>query len=119
MRRVLLPLGLLLMSAVVSAEEAVIAVFPFAPAIGDTQSLNPLFELEDQLNTVLLHHHSGELDGNEVGNGIAVIYMYGASALRLYESVKPVLANSQIITEGYVRVRFGPPGSTEVRYSIK
>ncbi|WKE65376.1 hypothetical protein PVT67_17185 [Gallaecimonas kandeliae] len=109
----------LLISTVVSAEEAVIVVFPFETSQGSgTASLERVFLLEDELEKAIRNAKAGELDGNEVGQGVAVIYMYGPSASVLYGAIRSVLEKSSLTQEGYVRVRFGPPGSKENRYKL-
>lgn len=50
-----------------------------------------LFELEDELADVLANSAQGELDGNEIGGGEYSIWMYGQSAQRLFEFIRPQL----------------------------
>lgn len=119
MSRVFGFLILILFSTVVFAEEAVIVVFPFANGDPDVSNdIKQVFALEDKLAIAIKKSGQGELDGNEVGQGEAIIYMYAPNASKLYESIKHVLAASPLTKQGYVRVRFGPPGATESRIEL-
>ncbi|PHV12242.1 hypothetical protein [Chitinimonas sp. BJB300] len=53
----------------------------------------------------------GEYDGHEVdANGATVhLYLYGPSADRLFETVKPILNSTEFVTNPTVKLRYGPP----------
>jgi len=64
------------------SEHCVKVLFPFEGA-----DLGPVFALEDELTAAIEQVHAGEFDGNEVGDGEAVLYMYGPDADALYAAV--------------------------------
>lgn len=96
------------------AEEAVIVQFPLSNSyIGTKQDLDQIVKLEKALETVIFHANAGEFDGNEIGQGECVLYMYGPDAKMLYNAILPVLEKSPLVKGGIVRIRFGPPGSKQ------
>jgi hypothetical protein len=97
------------------SEHCVKVTFPFQGT-----DLGPIFDLEDQLIAAIERNAAGEFDGNEVGDGEAVLYMYGPDADALYAAVAPILRNSLLARTGIVVRRYGPPedGTREVRQPI-
>ena len=71
--------------------------------------LDPIFELEDQLMEAIEQANVGELDGNEVGEGKAVIFMYGPDADALLHAILPALRASELVRDGFVLKQYGPP----------
>jgi hypothetical protein len=94
------------------SQHCVKVVLPFLGS-----DLSPLFRLEEQLMEAIKKSGAGEFDGNDVGQGQAVLYMYGPDADALYEAVAPVLHGSGLLKGGTVIRRYGPPaeGTREVR----
>ncbi len=90
---------------VTDGEHCVLVTFPF-----EGSDLAPLFTLEDALSAAILASGSGAFDGNEVGGGKAVLYMYGPDADALYAAIAPVLAAFPVAANGLVTRRYGPPG---------
>ena len=82
--------------------------------------LDPLFELEDQLEEAIQKAGVGELDGDEVGQGVAVIFMYGPDADALLHAILPVLRASELVRDGFVLKQYGPPedGVVEERVEL-
>jgi hypothetical protein len=97
------------------SEHCVQVIFPFEGA-----DLSPVFELEELLTAALKSRSAGEFDGNEVGGGKVVLYMYGPDADFLYEAVAPVLRGSAVVKGGTILRRYGPPadGVREVRTDL-
>jgi hypothetical protein len=85
----------------------------------DYECLDPLLELEGELERALAEHPVGELDGDDVGlnpagQPDATIYLYGPDADALYTVVLPVLYASPLTQSCQVTRTYGPPGdSTE------
>jgi hypothetical protein len=88
------------------SEHAVIVKFEY----GSTD-LDALFELEDQLESVLERGGAGEYDGHEIAvdGSDGLLYMYGPDADALFSAVKPTLINSTAIKNAVATLRYGPP----------
>ena len=86
------------------SEHCVQILFPFQGT-----DLSSVFELEEELTAAIEQRNAGEFDGNEVGGGQVVLYMYGPDADALYEAVAPVLRGSSLVKGGTVLRRYGPP----------
>jgi hypothetical protein len=97
------------------SDHCVKVTFPFQGT-----DLSPIFELEDQLISAIEKSAAGEFDGNEVGESVAVLYMYGPDADALCAAVSPILRNSPLARGGTIVRRYGPPGdgTREVRHLI-
>lgn len=101
------------------AEEAVIVHFPLSSSqMGTKQELDQIFKLETLLETAIIRNKAGEFDGNEIGQGECVLFMYGPDAKLLYKAISGVLENSLLVKGGIVRIRFGPPGSKEEKVKL-
>jgi hypothetical protein len=89
-----------------AAEQAVIVYFNYG-----IDGLDTLFELEEQLEEVITENELGEFDGNEVATDYSdgSIYMYGPSAEKLFEAIKPILEATPFMKGARVLLRFGPP----------
>lgn len=99
------------------SEHAVIVRFDYGQA-----DLSPLNELEDKLTAAIESAAVGEFDGNEVAidGSDGTLYMYGPSADRLFEVVRPVLASATCIRNAVATIRYGSPedGVEEKRVAI-
>jgi hypothetical protein len=73
--------------------------------------LEYLNALEEALINVIEQECVGEFDGNEVGQGELVLYMYGPSAENLFATVLPCLRSSPLTSSAVVIVRHGGPGA--------
>ena len=98
-------------------EQAVIVYFHYG-----SRDLQPLFALEDQLESAVAKAHVGEYDGHEIAidGSDGHLYMYGPDADRLFEAVKPVLESSRFMKGAKVKKRYGPPkdGVREVEVTL-
>jgi hypothetical protein len=88
------------------AEHAVIVNFNY----GSTD-LEPLFELEEQLETAIAEADAGEFDGNEIATdgSDGTLFMYGPDADRLFDVIRPILEAAPFMKGARVRKRYGPP----------
>lgn len=93
-------------------EQCVRIVFPYPHT-----DLGALFKLEEALERAIAAAGVGEFDGNDIGEGVAMLYMYGLDADALFEAILPVLQSSALLVRGSVLRRYGPPeeGVREVR----
>jgi hypothetical protein len=89
------------------AEHAVIVQFNFPS--GD---LDRIMEVEDQLAKAVEGTSVGQFDGNEIAvdGRDNLFYMYGPDADKVYAAIEPVLLSSEMLSEGRVLLRYGPPG---------
>ena len=89
-------------------EHAVIVSFGY----GGSTDLEPLFALEQELESVIATAGVGEYDGNEVAvdGSDGTLYMYGPNADNLFAVVKPALASCPFMKGAVVKLRYGPPG---------
>jgi hypothetical protein len=73
--------------------------------------LQPIFDLENQLETVINEANAGEFDGNEIAadGSDGFLYMYGPDAERLFAAVRPVLESAEFMIGAVATLRFGPP----------
>lgn len=93
------------------AEQAVIVHFN-----DGSTDLKPLFALEDKLESAIKQVGAGELDGDEVASDghDGYIYMYGPSADKLFDAIKPVLTTAPFMKNAKVVKRYEPPdGATK------
>ena len=99
------------------SEQAVIITFDY----GSTD-LDPLFELEGQLEQVIEADGVGEYDGYEVAvdGSDGLLYMYGPNADALFAAVKGTLTAATCIQNAVAKLRYGPPeeGVREVKVPI-
>jgi hypothetical protein len=98
------------------AEHCVQLIFPFTG-----RDLKPVFDLEEALSAAIADNRAGEFDGNEVGDGQAILYMYGPDADALYSAIVPVVRTAEIAVDGVVVRRYGPPedGVREVNTPVR
>jgi hypothetical protein len=99
------------------SEHAVIVSFEY-----QSTDLEPLFELEEQLEEQIEAADVGEYDGNEVAvdGSDGRLYMYGPDADALFQAVKGTLASAACIKNPVALLRYGPPedGVREVSMPI-
>ena len=74
---------------------------------GDMTDFDRWSALEDKLAEAVAAAGVGELDGNEVGQGEYTIWLYGASAPRLAETVKAALAREELPPQCFLFLRHG------------
>ena len=98
------------------ADHCVRLRFPFTAS-----DLAPVFELEDALTEAIEAADAGEFDGNDVGQGECILYMYGPDADALFHAIQPTLAeHREFVAGGQAFLRYGPPedGIREVSIPI-
>jgi hypothetical protein len=95
------------------SEQAVLVYLDGQSLPTEVYEQNDLATLEDQLIEVIDSSVLGEFDGNEIGSGEVVLYMYGPSAEALFEGIEPVLRAYPLCKNARVIVRQGGPGAPE------
>ena len=105
--------------AVIAGEEqALIATIKLSSReMGSTEERRRIVALEDQLSDAIKNSAAGEFDGDEYGDGVCTIYMYGPSAERLF-AVIPILKKFHALAGSYVTKRYGKPGSKQDHVTI-
>ncbi|MFC4763904.1 hypothetical protein [Dyella koreensis] len=73
--------------------------------------LSKIHVLEDELTEAISHARSGEYDGNEIGQGELVLFMYGPNAESLLASVEAKLRESELTRLSLITIRYGGPGA--------
>lgn len=101
-----------------TGDHAVLVEFQF-----DDSSIDAVAALEEQLRAAIESASVGEYDGNELavdGSRQGRLYMYGPSADRLFDVVRPVLEASSLMKGAIAIKRYGPPaaGVREVRVAL-
>jgi hypothetical protein len=86
---------------------AVIARFDY-----DADQLEPLLELEDDLESAIEEAEVGEFDGNEIATDLSdgALFMFGPDAEALFAIVRPILERASFLRNVEVTLRFGMPG---------
>ena len=102
-----------------SEEQALIITIPLRSGkAGNADELKRLHVLEDQLNLAIKDSKAGQYDGDDVGEGVFTIYIYGPSAERLFAVVRPILKRFRPPTGSFLIKRYGKPGSKQDRVAI-
>ncbi|HEV8574978.1 MAG TPA: hypothetical protein VGR43_09755 [Dehalococcoidia bacterium] len=88
---------------------------PLADNFGEAD-METLYSLEDDLFDRLDGSGAGEFDGNEIGGGEWVLYLYGPDADLLIGTIFPVLEQYDL-PSGVIK-RYGEPGAFEQRIDL-
>ncbi len=102
--------------ATAPVQEAVVVNLKLSDAeFGASGETFALYPVEDALSRAV--GSLGVVDGHEIGGGYFVIYIYGESADRMYEAIKPTLNNLGARTGSFV-VKRGPNDSIGERLEL-
>ncbi len=63
------------------------------------------------MSAAIKRSNAGEFDGDEYGERVCVIYMYGPSAERLFTVALPILKKFQAPKGSFLIKRYGKPGA--------
>ncbi|GEM_PF-1047206 len=98
-------------------EHALLVHIPLSnDEFGSEEEREALFEVEDQLVEAIEGAGVGEYDGNEVGGGEFVMYIYGPDADALFSAAEPVLRALQPPPGEFFAVkRYGKADDLEAR----
>jgi hypothetical protein len=100
-------------------EQALVITIPLhSGKAGNADELKRLYALEDQLIVAIKESGAGEYDGNEIGEGVFTIYIYGPSAERLFAVVRPILKKFRPPAGSYLIKRYGNPDSKQDRVAL-
>jgi hypothetical protein len=77
------------------------------------EEFDPMIVLSDKLTAAIESALLGEFDGNEIGGGETILFMYGADAEALYQHIEPILKVDPLCRGARAIVRQGKPGSPQ------
>jgi hypothetical protein len=85
-------------------DHAVIANFDYA-----SESLDALFDVEEELEAAVTSAGVGEVDGHEIAMDLSdgSLYMYGPDAEALFAVVRPILERAECLRNIRVTLRLG------------
>lgn len=88
------------------SEHAVLVEFNYG-----LDDLDPMYELEDALESLIDETGVGEFDGHEIAVDMSDgrFYMYGPDADALFAAIEPTLMNASFMAGAKVTKRYGPP----------
>jgi hypothetical protein len=72
-----------------------------------------LLGLEDALTEDLERTGAGEFDGDEMGDAVTTVYLYGKDADDIFRAVEKTLRQYPLCKGARVVLREGPPGARE------
>ena len=101
-----------------ASQQALIIHLKMSSANGADEERARLHELEDKVIQSIDRSGEGEYDGNEIGEGEYVLYLYGPDADRLWRIVQRHFQGSAIHRGSYARKRYGEPGAREIRVEL-
>ncbi|MBL7903236.1 MAG: hypothetical protein JNK73_14655 [Bacteroidia bacterium] len=85
-------------------------------------SLQPLHDLEIELDSTLKQNGHGDCDGHEIAEDLSdgILYLYGENAETIFKTVKPILEDCSFLRNSRALLRFGPPedGVKEIELSL-
>ena len=82
---------------------------------GTEDERDRIHQFSDQLNAAIESAKAGELDGDEFGEGICTLYMYGPDADTLFAAVDPLLRASSLVKGGKGVKRYGEASDPNAR----
>ena len=77
------------------------------------EDFDRMAELSDKLTETIEQAGVGEFDGNEIGGGETVLFMYGPDAELLFAAIEPVLRSTPAIKGTKAIIRKGGPGAEQ------
>ena len=86
----------------------------------DERSLDPLFALEDELESALEGTGVGELDGHEIAvdGSDGFLFLYGPDADALFALIEPILRKSAVMSGADATLRYGDPDEADLRQKV-
>lgn len=74
-------------------------------------SLDALYQLEEELDSILIASQVGDCDGHEIAIDLSdgILYLYGSNAEAIFKTVKQTLEHCSFMKGATAKLRFGPP----------
>jgi hypothetical protein len=82
------------------------------------EDLDGSIPLQERLHKLLTESSVGMFDGNEVGGGELVIYLYGPDAELLFKHIEPTLRADEFCTGARAVIRWGGPNAPQREVSL-
>ena len=101
-----------------STEQAVLIHIPLSDDAFDSEEIDYLFALEETIASRIDESGIGEYDGNEIGGGELVIFLYGQDADALADLAMSVLDTHRLPAGSYLVKRYGQSGAAETRIEL-
>ena len=96
-------------------EQAVIVHLRLCDAgFGTLEERKALLILQDQMHEAIVKNSVGVFDGDELGQGECVIFMYGPDANLLYDAIEPLLKSNPVASDGFAIKRYGKADDASV-----
>jgi len=77
------------------------------------EDLEGSIPIQDKLYVLLEDSSLGMFDGNEVGGGELVLFLYGPDAELLFKHIEPTLKEDGFCNGAKAIIRFGGPGAPQ------
>jgi hypothetical protein len=86
------------------SEHAVIVKFHY-----NSDDLQSLYQLEDELTLIISEAGVGILDGHEIAMDLSggILYMYGPNAEQLFKAIRSTLERADFMKAAVITLRFG------------
>jgi hypothetical protein len=96
-----------------AAEEQAVIIKAELPGSDTAALFDQLGALEDELAEAVEKAKVGEYDGNELGQGEFILYLYGRDAEKLFDAIRPTLERSPLTRSASVTLRAGAAGAKQ------
>ena len=84
----------------------------------DGEDLEGSIPIQEKLQSLLENESVGEFDGNEVGGGQLVLFLYGPDAELLFSRIEPTLRADEYCRGAKVVIRWGGPTAPKREVTI-
>jgi hypothetical protein len=78
-----------------------------------SEDFDGMMPIHDKLWALLDNSSIGMFDGNEIGGGETVLFLYGPDAELLFTKIEPVLRADEFCKEARVVIRWGGPNAPQ------
>jgi hypothetical protein len=97
------------------SEHAILIHISVKDTHGFKEERDAVFALEKELEKAINNAEYGELDGDEFGDGQAIIYLYAPDADKLHKIIDPILKCTNIAQGARVITRYGDADDNNCR----
>ena len=94
-------------------EQALLLRLRLEVEFGTEAEREEISKLEEALQDAVAGSGAGELDGDEFGQGLCTISIYGPSADSLFDAIFPALTDFPVRPGSSATKRYGEPGAPE------
>ena len=83
--------------------------------LGSQQEMDCIAALTDTLAEAIEKHEAGEFDGDEYGDGVCRLFMYGPDADKLFDAIQQPLLASPLSEGGHALKRYGEASDMQAK----